>query len=51
MNPLQPDKRYLFPDDYMADPSVHVYNGKIYIYPPTTGNVKTSKTTTATNTS
>ena len=33
MNPLQPDKRYLFPDDYMADPSVHVYNGKIYIYP------------------
>lgn len=26
-------KRYLFPEDYMADPSVHVFNGKIYIYP------------------
>ena len=26
-------KRYLFPDDYMADPSVHVFNGRIYIYP------------------
>ena len=26
-------KHYLFPSDYMADPSVHVYNGKIYIYP------------------
>ena len=26
-------KRYLFPADYMADPSVHVFDGKIYIYP------------------
>ncbi len=26
-------KRYLFPSDYMADPSVHIFNGKIYIYP------------------
>ena len=26
-------KRYLFPDDYMADPSAHVFNGRIYIYP------------------
>ena len=26
-------KRYLFPQDYMADPSVHVFNGKIFIYP------------------
>ena len=26
-------KRYLFPEDYMADPSVHVFDGKIYIYP------------------
>lgn len=26
-------KRYLFPGDYMADPSVHVFNGKVYIYP------------------
>ncbi|MDR0824180.1 MAG: glycoside hydrolase family 43 protein [Prevotella sp.] len=25
--------RYLFPDDYMADPSAHVFEGKIYIYP------------------
>lgn len=26
-------KRYLFPSDYMADPSVHVFNGRLYIYP------------------
>ena len=26
-------KRYLFPEDYMADPSVHVFNGRVYIYP------------------
>lgn len=26
-------KRYLFPDDYMADPSTHVFNGRVYIYP------------------
>ena len=25
--------RYLVPNDYMADPSVHVFNGKVYIYP------------------
>ena len=25
--------RYLFPKDYMADPSTHVFNGKVYIYP------------------
>ncbi len=25
--------RYLVPDDYMADPAVHVFNGKLYIYP------------------
>ena len=25
--------RYLFPNDYMADPSVHVFNGRLYIYP------------------
>ena len=24
--------RYLFPDDYMADLSVHVFNGRLYIY-------------------
>jgi hypothetical protein len=25
--------RYLFPNDYMADPSVHIFNNKLYIYP------------------
>ena len=25
--------RYLFPGDYMADPAVHVFNNRIYIYP------------------
>ena len=25
--------RYLFPNDYMADPSANVFNGKLYIYP------------------
>lgn len=25
--------RYLFPSDYMADPSAHVFEDKIYIYP------------------
>jgi hypothetical protein len=25
--------KYLFPQDYMADPSAHVFEGKIYIYP------------------
>lgn len=25
--------RYLFPDDYMADPSAHVFNDRLYIYP------------------
>lgn len=30
---MKTTKRYLFPADYMADPSVHVYNGRIYIYP------------------
>ena len=27
------DAKYLFDKDYMADPSAHVFNGKIYIYP------------------
>lgn len=30
---MKKEKRYLVPDDYMADPSVHVFGGKIYIYP------------------
>lgn len=25
--------RYLFPKDYMADPAVHIFNGKVFIYP------------------
>lgn len=25
--------RYIFPKDYMADPSAHVFNGRLYIYP------------------
>ena len=25
--------RYLFPSDYMADPSANVFNGRLYIYP------------------
>jgi hypothetical protein len=27
------NKRYLVPGDYMADPSVHLFEGKLYIYP------------------
>lgn len=27
------NSRYLFPEDFMADPSAHVFDGKIYIYP------------------
>ena len=27
------EARYLFPNDYMADPSATVFNGKLYIYP------------------
>lgn len=26
-------ERYLFPEDYMADPSANVFNDKLYIYP------------------
>ncbi|MDR0502576.1 MAG: glycoside hydrolase family 43 protein [Treponema sp.] len=25
--------RYLYPNDFMADPAAHVFNGKLYIYP------------------
>ncbi|GHT38085.1 alpha-N-arabinofuranosidase [Bacteroidia bacterium] len=25
--------KYLVPNDYMADPAVHVFNGRLYIYP------------------
>ncbi|MDO4162943.1 MAG: glycoside hydrolase family 43 protein [Bacteroides sp.] len=27
------EKRYLVPNDYMADPAAHVFNGRLYIYP------------------
>ena len=27
------ETRYLVPNDYMADPAVHVFNGRLYIYP------------------
>lgn len=27
------EKRYLFPSDYMADPSAHVFGGRLFIYP------------------
>lgn len=30
---MKKEERYLFPADYMADPSVHVFNGGLYIYP------------------
>ena len=30
---MKTTKRYLFPADYMADPSVHVFNDRLYIYP------------------
>lgn len=27
------EKRYLVPGDYMADPAVHLFDGKLYLYP------------------
>jgi hypothetical protein len=29
----EPKARYLYPDDYMADPAAYVFNGRVYIYP------------------
>ena len=26
-------KKYLVPNDYMADPSTHIFNGRLFIYP------------------
>ena len=44
LNPqLSTNSRYLFPADYMADPSVHVFNGKIYIYPSHDWDAATSE--------
>ena len=31
---MKKEERYLFPADYMADPSVHVFNGRLYIIYP-----------------
>lgn len=30
---MKKETRYLVPGDYMADPSVHVFNDRLYIYP------------------
>ena len=30
---MKKEKRYLVPEDYMADPAVHVFNDRLYIYP------------------
>ena len=30
---MKKELRYLVPEDYMADPAVHVFNGRVYIYP------------------
>lgn len=30
---MKKEKRYLVPGDYMADPAVHEFNGRLYIYP------------------
>ena len=30
---MKTPKRYLVPWDFMADPSVHVWDGRLYIYP------------------
>ncbi|MDL2305907.1 glycoside hydrolase family 43 protein [Bacteroides sp. OttesenSCG-928-D19] len=30
---MKKQARYLVPNDYMADPSAHVFNGRLYIYP------------------
>ena len=27
------EPRYIYPNDFMADPSAHVFNGKLYLYP------------------
>ena len=29
---MKNEKRYLVPGDYMADPSVHIFNDRVYIY-------------------
>ena len=30
---MKKEKRYLVPNDFMADPAVHVFNDRLYIYP------------------
>ena len=36
--------RYLFPKDYMADPSANVFNGRLYVYPSMTGTAAKAST-------
>ena len=31
-DPVSQPSRYLWPDDYMADPAAHVFDGRLYIY-------------------
>lgn len=33
MKPNETSVRYLFPGDYMADPSAHVFDGRLFVYP------------------
>lgn len=30
--PVRQESRYLWPDDFMADPAAHLFDGKVYIY-------------------
>ena len=30
---MKKEMRYLVPGDYMADPAVHIFNDRVYIYP------------------
>ncbi len=30
---MKKEMRYLVPGNYMADPAVHVFNDRVYIYP------------------
>ena len=41
---MKKEMRYLVPGDYMADPAVHVFNDRAYIYPATIGRAASEKT-------
>ena len=45
---MKKEERYLFPADYMADPSVHVFNGRCIFILHTTVNQVSLKMTTVT---